>query len=82
MGDFNVRFNDLYDKTAQELLADLDSLGLIQQISGATHDKGNQLDAIFSFEGTVAKVVTSQHIWTDHSYISFLSPTPFPLKNM
>merc|ERR1712030_242557 len=70
-GDFNIHVDNPSDKTATEFLSLLDSMDLVQHVSGPTHNKGHTLDLVIT-KGLVTKITSViPPTISDHACILF-----------
>ena len=71
LGDFNMHIDDPFDPEAGIFNDTMSALGLIQQVTFPTHNKGNTLDFIFSEVGDSVQFgkIHSGPMLTDHAII-------------
>ena len=71
-GDFNIHVNSEIDNDADQFLNMLETLGLLQHIHFATHNKGNILDLIITEQFSKINISDCQPIdlISDHQFIS------------
>ena len=67
-GDFNTRYKDSTCTNANNLADLLDTYGVVQHVSDATHERGNILDLIITAKtsGLLATPVSPTALLTDH----------------
>ena len=71
LGNFNMHINDPFDPEAGIFNDTMSALGLIQQVTFPTHNKGNTLDLIFSEMGDSVQFgkIHSGPMLTDHAIV-------------
>ena len=71
LGDFNMHIDDPFDPEAGIFNDTMSALGLIQQVTFPTHNKGNTLDLIFSEMGDSVQFgkIHSGPMLTDHAIV-------------
>ena len=71
LGNFNMHIDDPFDPEAGIFNDTMSALGLIQQVTFPTHNKGNTLDLIFSEVGDSVQFgkIHSGPILTDHAIV-------------
>jgi hypothetical protein len=71
LGDFNLRIDSSCNVAGQRLLALIESFGMVQRVSGATHKRGHTLDLIITRLGDnlVSNIVMGDLI-SDHNVVS------------